>query len=183
MLARVLIVIVVVAVLGFFGTRGSEKVVEEVTERQELVDELVKRVAQLEEKNRVLEAQLAQRTEQHTQLGADTQRTTDQLHQRLADLERREAARASAIPATATIRVAMGRPAMIFVNGKPTLDDGQGAGSVLHLPVGKHTLGLDNGQKRARYTLLVRQAVDATLFIDGTTARAVGTDLVITRDR
>jgi hypothetical protein len=183
MLVRVLIVIVVVAVLGFFGTRGSEKVVAEVTERQELVDALAKRLKEAEEKSRVLEVQLAQQKEHQAQIVADAQRTTDQFHQRLTDLERREAARVAAMPSTATIRVVMGRHALIFVNGKPALDDAESLNETLNLPVGKHTLELDNGQKRVRYALLVRQATDTNrLIIDGTTARAVG-DLVITRDR
>jgi TolA-binding protein len=183
MLVRVLIVIVVVGVLGFFGTRGSEKVVAEVTERQEVVDDLAKRVAQLEEKNRALEAQLAQQREQQTQIASDLQRTTDQLHQRLTDLERREAARVAATPATTTIRLVIGRPALIFVDGKPALYDAPPATPAIHLPVGKHSLELDNGQKRVRYALLVRQATDTnSLIVEGTTARVVG-DLVITRDR
>jgi hypothetical protein len=87
MLARVLIVIVVVAVLGFFGTRGSEKVVEEVTTRQAVVDTQGKRLDEVTARMQKIEVALAAAEKQRAEDARQRAQQEEELRAEIARLE------------------------------------------------------------------------------------------------
>jgi hypothetical protein len=148
MLARVLIVIVVVAVLGFFGTRGSEKVVEEVTTRQAVVDDHGEKLTAMEERLAKAEAMLAASEKARNDAELQAVRAIDQMSQRVATLEREmEVLRAEVRDdGQANLMITRFPSGPIAIDGKPvTLVDGE----TVRIKRGPHVVTLtDPASKR-----------------------------------
>lgn len=154
MVARVVLLIVIVAVLGFFGTRGSEKVVEEVTERQHIVDDTRRDVAALTTQVKELTDTVRTVGTQHERQREESARVIAELQARVLDLESRRQQSELRNAGPAAVEVVARGVTHVRVDGldvtPPLLGD-----QALKLERGEHALELMLGTRRVTYQLFV----------------------------